>query len=72
VTGEQRAELKREIHAARLREIEGQRARARRRRGDPTCSRCYKAVRPQDLSPGRAWCRDCENRRRDSYRKRAA
>lgn len=72
MTGEQRAEIKRALDAHYRREIELQQAKARRRRGDPTCSRCYKDVKPEDLSPGRAWCRDCENRRRDSYRKSAA
>lgn len=72
MTGEQREMIKRVRDEKRRRDLEIERVKARRRRGDPTCSRCYRPVTPDERSPGRAWCRDCENKRRDSYRKAAA
>ncbi len=29
-----------------------------------SCSRCKESVQPEDLCPGRYWCRTCENKRR--------
>lgn len=43
-----------------------------RKRGDYSmCSRCSRALGDGDLSPGRAWCRACENKRRRTLYHRA-
>jgi hypothetical protein len=68
-----RQELRRKISERRLVEIERRDAELRAELRSlflPECRRCGREVAPEELSPGRTWCKRCEADRRKFYRDR--